>query len=445
MLEQSRPVPVRTILAVIGLVLATAIALWLFVRLARIESILVVAAFFAVVLNPVVQPVQRVLHVRRGFAVAIVFIVVFGLLGALLYAFISPIVDQGQKFADDYPRLVREAKAGKGPVGGIVKRYKLDDKLDENRKKINDQFGKIGGGAFNVAKSVAAAVAVTITVIVLALLMILYGPDMLAGALALLPPPRRRRVQAVLRDCRTALTGYVFGNFLISVIAGGATFVALFILDVPFHGCWRSGSVSPTSSRWSAPPSARSPTVWLAFLHSPADGIAALIFFIAYQQFENHVLQVQIMARTVQINQLIVLVEHPDRRRAVRPARRAPRHPRGGCDPGDRPRPVGQPAQPSQGRADDRRGRDPGVGDDRRRARRDAAHRAPVTRADDLMPAEEVEVEGHIVDSLHPRQGARRHPGRGRATTARRRRDRQDQHRPEPRPASRSPPPTTPR
>ena len=55
MLEQSRPVPVRTILAVIGLVLATAVALWLFVRLARIESILVVAAFFAVVLNPVVE------------------------------------------------------------------------------------------------------------------------------------------------------------------------------------------------------------------------------------------------------------------------------------------------------------------------------------------------------------------------------------------------------
>src|SRR5207302_197747 len=110
-----------------------------------------------------------------------------------------------------------------------------------NRKKINDQFGKIGGGAFNVAKSVAAAVAVAITVIVLSLLMILYGPDMLKGALDLLPPPRRRRVAAVLHDCSRALTGYVFGNFLISIIAGGATFVALFgllgaLLAIPAAG-----------------------------------------------------------------------------------------------------------------------------------------------------------------------------------------------------------------
>src|SRR5438552_337988 len=308
MLEQSRPVPVRTILAVIGLVLATAVGLWLFVRLARIESILVVAAFFAVVLNPVVALVQRFLHVRRGLAVAIVFLLVFGLLGAMLYAFISPLVHQGQKFADDYPRLVREAKAGKGPVGSIVKRYKLDVKLEDNRKKINDQFGKIGGGAFNVAKSVAAAVAVAITVIVLSLLMILYGPDMLKGALDLLPPPRRRRVAAVLHDCSRALTGYVFGNFLISIIAGGATFVALLILDVPFRGVLALWVGFADLIPLVGATLGAIPAVLVAFLSSTTDGIAVLIFFIAYQQFENHVLQVQIMARTVQINQLIVLV-----------------------------------------------------------------------------------------------------------------------------------------
>jgi predicted PurR-regulated permease PerM len=50
------------------------------------------------------------------------------------------------------------------------------------------------------------------------------------------------------------------------------------------------------------------PTIAVAFLHSLPAGIGVTIFFIVYQQFENHVLQVQIMARTVQINQLIVLV-----------------------------------------------------------------------------------------------------------------------------------------
>ena len=50
------------------------------------------------------------------------------------------------------------------------------------------------------------------------------------------------------------------------------------------------------------------PAVLVAFLHSVPAGIAVLAFFIIYQQFENHVLQVTIMARTVQLNPLAVLL-----------------------------------------------------------------------------------------------------------------------------------------
>jgi predicted PurR-regulated permease PerM len=308
MLQQSRPVPVRTIMTVIGLVLLTGVAVWLFVRLARIEAILVVAAFFAVVLNPVVELTQRRLHVRRGLAVGIVYIVLLALLTGMLYLFIRPLVDQGRKFADDYPRLVRDARDGKGPVGRLVRKYDLDEKLRENRSKINDRFGEIGGGAFNIAKSVATAFAIAITVAVASALMLLYGPDMLKSGLGLLSPPRRRRVQVVLRDCSRALTGYVFGNVLISLIAGCATFVALLIFGVPFRGVLALWVGFADLIPLVGATLGAVPTIAVAFLHSLPAGIGVTIFFIVYQQFENHVLQVQIMARTVQINQLIVLV-----------------------------------------------------------------------------------------------------------------------------------------
>jgi hypothetical protein len=46
----------------------------------------------------------------------------------------------------------------------------------------------------------------------------------------------------------------------------------------------------------------------VAFIHSTPAGIAMIIIYVVYQQFENHVLQVTIMAKTVHINQLVVLV-----------------------------------------------------------------------------------------------------------------------------------------
>jgi predicted PurR-regulated permease PerM len=45
-----------------------------------------------------------------------------------------------------------------------------------------------------------------------------------------------------------------------------------------------------------------------AFVHSIPAGIGIIVFFIVYQQFENHVLQPQILARTVDLSPLTVLV-----------------------------------------------------------------------------------------------------------------------------------------
>src|SRR3712207_4015633 len=123
----TRPVPVRTILATIGLVLATVVSLYLVVVLARIIALLIVAGFFAVVLNQPVSFLHRRLHLRRGLATTLVYLLGLALVSGLLYLIIRPLVDQVRDFSDNFPEYVREARAGEGPVGGLVKRYKLDE------------------------------------------------------------------------------------------------------------------------------------------------------------------------------------------------------------------------------------------------------------------------------------------------------------------------------
>jgi predicted PurR-regulated permease PerM len=44
------------------------------------------------------------------------------------------------------------------------------------------------------------------------------------------------------------------------------------------------------------------------FLYSTTAGIAVLVFFVAYQQLENHLLQPLIFARTVKLDPLTVIV-----------------------------------------------------------------------------------------------------------------------------------------
>ena len=292
----------------IGLVVATYLTLRAIVLLAHIETLLVVAAFFAIVVTPAVDFVCRKLRVGRGLSTAIVFIVGIAIVSAMLYAFIRPLVEEGREFADNFPTYVSEAREGRGPAGDLVKRYNLDERLRDAQASIEDSVANAGGGALKVAGRVLGGVASGLTVLVLALLMVLYGPDMLKSSLAALEPAKRDRVKAVASDCARALTGYVMGNLLISVIAGSLTFVALLIFEVPFAGVLALWTAFADLIPLVGATLGAIPTIGVAFLHSTGAGFGMLIFYVIYQQFENHVLQVAIMSKTVHINQLFVLV-----------------------------------------------------------------------------------------------------------------------------------------
>ncbi len=295
-------------MATIGLVLASFIGLYLIVLLAKVEAWLVVAVFVAVVLNQPVEFLRRTLHFPRSISVAVVYLVGILLVAGMLYVFIRPLVEQVQHFADSFPTYVKDAREGKGPIGGLVQKYDLDQKLNENKTKIQDWASSSSGGALDVARGVASGLVALVTILVLSLLMILYGPDLLSSGVGLLSPPKRDRLTAVARDCARAVTGYVMGNLLISLIAAFVTFVSLWILGVPFKGVLALWVAFADLIPLVGATLGAVPTIGVAFLHSTTAGIAMLIIYIVYQQFENHVLQVAIMSKTVQINQLFVLV-----------------------------------------------------------------------------------------------------------------------------------------
>ncbi len=300
-------VPWRTILAVLFVVLASAFAVVTLQRLGRIITWFVVAAFFAAILTPAVDLLQRKVRLPRVLATLIVFLLGMAAMAGLLYSFIRPLVDQAYEFSDNLPTYVEEAKAGRGPAGDLVQRYELDTFLERNQDKLRATVTGAGGPAAKFASGIFSTLAAVLTILVLIFLLLLEGPKVVAGLLQLIPPRHRERVRRVARDSNRAITGYMFGNLAISVIAGVATYLVLWPLGVPFRGVlalWVAfadliplvgatlGAVVVTA---------------VAVLDSPRTGVIVLIFFVIYQQFENHVLQVSIMSRTVDLNPLAVL------------------------------------------------------------------------------------------------------------------------------------------
>lgn len=302
-----RHVAITTLVAV-SVTLGVIGSVWVMGRLWRIVTYLMVALFFAVVLTPAVDFLQYRAKMRRGVATLLVFVVGLAMLSGAIYSFVRPLVDQGTKFSENLPQLVDDAQKGKGKVGELVKKYDLDEKVRENRDAIDKQVRGAGSKGVTVIGSVFSGLVAAITVMVLTILLLLSGPDLSESTMALFGERRGTRIRTVASDASRAVSGYMFGNLVISLIAGTAAYAFLRIAGVPYPevlALWVAfADLIPLvgATLGAIPP------ILIAFLHSTPAGIAAIIFFILYQQFENNVLQVTIMAKTVKVNPLTVMV-----------------------------------------------------------------------------------------------------------------------------------------
>ena len=306
--DPRHPVPWRTILASVFVVGLAFLGFEVLKELSRIIAWLVVAGFLAVVLTPAVDILQHRGKLRRGVATAIVFLVGIGLLAGMLYMFIRPIVDQASEFIDDLPQLVDEAQRGEGWAGELVKRYDIEQWVEENRDRFQEALSSAGAPAVDIVRSVFNTIFSLVTILVLTALMLQRGPELTKGALSLVPPHQRERVRVVAGDAARAVSGYMLGNFLISILAGTSTYIVLKILGVEYAEVLALWVAFADLIPMVGATLGAIPTVGVAFLHSTTAGVVALIFYIVYQQFENHVLQVTIMSRTVDVNPLTVLV-----------------------------------------------------------------------------------------------------------------------------------------
>jgi predicted PurR-regulated permease PerM len=304
---ESRRIPLRAILATVGVVVVVYLAAQLIDRLRGVLLLLVVAGFIALLLNPLVVTLQRAVR-RRGVAVALVTLLAVLAFGGLATAFGYPLINGMTHLATDLPAYVRRTQHGQGWLGHLVAKYHLQTWVQHNAPKLVSYAQDLGKPALSLGKGAFSLILSLLTIFVLVVLMLMEGPKMRAGLLGMMTSGRARRYSDIARQVNREVTGYMLGNFATSVIAGVVVMAALLLLGVPFPILWALWVALVDFLPMIGGALAGIPVVLFALTHSISAGIVTLIVFLVYTQVENHVLNPLIMSRTVRINPLLVLV-----------------------------------------------------------------------------------------------------------------------------------------
>jgi predicted PurR-regulated permease PerM len=306
--SESRGIPLRAILATVVVVVVAYMAGKLLYRLRDVLLLVAVSGFVALLLNPLVVYLQRWKVPRRGYAVAIVIFWAVLVFVGLALAFGYPLVNAVTNLANRLPVYVDQAQNGKGWIGEVSRHYHVNTWVQHNASKIANFAQSLGKPALALGKGAVSLLVSLTTIFFLVVLLLLEGPKMRAWLLGNMTQQRAATVTRVAAQVNRAVTGYMAGNLLTSLIAGAVVFVTLFVLGVPFPFLWALWVALVDFLPMIGGALAGIPTVLFATAHSLTAGVVTLVVFLAYTQIENHILNPVIMSKTVRINPLLVLV-----------------------------------------------------------------------------------------------------------------------------------------
>jgi predicted PurR-regulated permease PerM len=138
--------------------------------------------------------------------------------------------------------------------------------------------------------------------------MLLEGPAWMERLYGVLPAGKQSRWRAIGHDIYRTIGGYVTGNLTISLIAGVVSTIVLLIVGVPYAVALGLLVAILDLIPLAGATIAAIVVTTVAFLDTTTSGVIVLVFFIVYQQLENHVLQPVVYGRTVQLSPLAVLI-----------------------------------------------------------------------------------------------------------------------------------------
>ena len=287
-----------------------AVSLWHAIgRLSSTLTILVVAFFLTLALNPIVE--WLIAHdLRRSQAVAVVFarlLVVALLLGLLV---LPPAVKEGTALMQNAPDYVDRLLHTEW-VQRLDKSYDIVDKLQKeiNARLTDGSFiSRVFGGVLGAGAMLAGGLFQALTILILTLYFLAAFPRVKQAAFAMVPLSRRPRVVSLSEEIMRRTGAYAIGQASVATVNGGLSFVMMTIVGIPYAAVLAVlvgllGIIPMVGATIGAVLVAV-----VAVFDEPRKAMIAVAYYVVYQQIENYVVSPRIMARTVSVPGAVTVV-----------------------------------------------------------------------------------------------------------------------------------------
>ena len=312
------PRGVQLVLLLVGLLAAWAVA-----RAAgTVLLIFVIAGVIALILNPLVKLVERrrLPHGAAVFAVYIGLLAVLVGIGGLLA---NPVSQQVENFQRDVPKLVRDATHSLDDFQSFLDRRGINVHIKtQGQSALQTIESKVLRGSGNVVsftrdllQRIVETSFALILILVISIYMLIYAEGIGNVVRSVLPAGDGSPDDDFPVRAQKAVSSYVRGQLLFSLIMGVTAAVTLWILGAV--------GVFPDGQRYAlffgaffglmelipyiGPVLGALPPILVALFDNPITAIWVGLLFLGIQQLEGHVVAPQVFGHSLRVNPLLII------------------------------------------------------------------------------------------------------------------------------------------
>ena len=296
-----RDVPI----AILAWIAVVAVVFWAAGHIVRSLLILAIAALLAYALAPGVRILHR--FMPRFLAILIMYLIVLGAIGLLIYFIAQAAVQQTLSFAHDIPSLLSLGTSNSSsPLEQTLSSFGITHtQLVTARQQITAQVSSVARDAVPILRSVFDVILDTIIVAVISIYMLIDGSRITNWIRR--NAPRPARANAVVDTLQRVVGGYIRGQFILAVLIGFLVGIGMFLFHIPYAvflgvlafilafipvlGTFVSGAIC----------------VLIALTHGWPIALGVLVYFLGVHVIEGDVVGPRIVGKAVGLHPIISL------------------------------------------------------------------------------------------------------------------------------------------
>jgi predicted PurR-regulated permease PerM len=272
----------------------------------------IVALFFlSVILTATLDPVIAAMAKRkigRSFAVIIIYVTLFSVVGILISFLIPPLVSQFKDFTQNLPAYSETFAKTFAGIEQYALSYGIQFNSHEFLQNTTGSFFQSSGQLFSTTVGVFSFFISLLVILALTFYMSVKEDGMSKFLISITPEANHVYVLSLFERIKSKIGKWMFGQIILMLIIFVLDFAALSIFHIPYALILALLAGILEIVPYLGPIISATLASLVGFLISPVTGLIVLGVFTIIQQMESHIIVPQVMRKAVGLNPVFVIL-----------------------------------------------------------------------------------------------------------------------------------------